>query len=416
MAARPRSCPPCTPAPVPLLRPYPHTQEPAVLVVVIKSFPISLSFAFFFLASSCRGRAIEMEQALNAAMDLVVPPASMVVLAFAWPTLAFLRGVEWAAKALTREDMHGKVVVITGASSAVGEQIAYEYARRGANLVLVARREQRLFGVRDNARRLGAGQVLVVAADVVKEDDCRRLVGDAVSYFGQLNHLVNTVSLGHDFNFEEATDTTAFPHLMDINFWGNVYPTYAALPYLRRSQGRVVVNAAVESWLPMPRMSLYSAAKAAVLDFYETLRYEVGDDVGVTVATHGWVGGEASGGRFTLEEGAAEVQWKEEREATLSGGEVEAYARALVAGACRGDAHVKRPGWYDVFLVFRAFAPDVLAWTFRLLLSTPAPAPTTTAALVRRPPPAALLPAPPARPLLEYPAAARRPAQLQKLE
>ena len=46
--------------------------------------------------------------------------------------------------------------------------------------------------------------------------------------------------------------------MQDINFWGNVYPTYAALPYLRRSHGRVVVNASVESWLPMPRMSLYS--------------------------------------------------------------------------------------------------------------------------------------------------------------
>ncbi|CAL4928330.1 unnamed protein product [Urochloa decumbens] len=358
-----------------------------------------------------------MEQVVNAVMDLVVPPASMVMLAFAWPTLSFLRGVEWALKTLTREDMLGKVVVITGASSAIGEQIAYEYARRNANLVLVARREHRLFGIRDNARLLGAGQVLVIAADVVKEDDCRRLVSDTVSYFGQLNHLVNTVSLGHDFNFEEAGDTTAFPHLMDINFWGNVYPTYAALPYLRRSHGRVVVNASVESWLPMPRMSLYSAAKAAVVDFYETLRYEVKDDVGVTVATHGWVGGDAGGGKFTLEEGgAAEMQWKEEREATAgSGGQVEAYARALVGGACRGDAYVKRPSWYDVFLVFRVFAPDVLAWTFRLLLSAAA-APTTAAAAARRPPPAAL-PAPPLRPLLEYPVAARRPAaQLQKLE
>ncbi|CAN6280619.1 unnamed protein product [Urochloa humidicola] len=358
-----------------------------------------------------------MEQVVNAVMDLVVPPASMVMLAFAWPTLSFLRGVEWVVKTLTREDMLGKVVVITGASSAIGEQIAYEYARRNANLVLVARREHRLFGIRDNARLLGAGQVLVIAADVVKEDDCRRLVSDTVSYFGQLNHLVNTVSLGHDFNFEEAGDTTAFPHLMDINFWGNVYPTYAALPYLRRSHGRVVVNASVESWLPMPRMSLYSAAKAAAVDFYETLRYEVKDEVGVTVATHGWVGGDAGGGKFTLEEGAAEMQmqWKEEREATLSGGQVEAYARALVGGACRGDAYVKRPSWYDVFLVFRVFAPDVLAWTFRLLLSAAAaPTPTT----VRRPPPAAL-PAPPLRPLLEYPAAVaarRTSAQMQKME
>lgn len=65
------------------------------------------------------------------------------------------------------------------------QQVAYEYARRGANLVLVARREHRLFAVRENSRALGAGHVLVVAADVVREDDCGRLVADTISYFGQ---------------------------------------------------------------------------------------------------------------------------------------------------------------------------------------------------------------------------------------
>jgi 11beta/17beta-hydroxysteroid dehydrogenase len=178
-----------------------------------------------------------------------------------------------------------------------------------------------------------------------------------------------------------------------------------------------------------------------VVDFYETLRYEVKEEVGVTVATHGWVSGDAGGSKFTLDqqqhhqEGAAadQVQWKQQGErepaaAALPGGHVEAYARALVAGACRGDAYVKRPSWYDVFLVFRVFAPDVLAWTFRLLLSTSTPAPagpsaSASAIAARRQPPAAL-PAPPLRPLLEYPPAAvsRGPAHahaqqvVQKLE
>lgn len=52
--------------------------------------------------------------------------------------------------------------------------------------------------------------------------------------------------------------TINFVHFQDINFWGNVYPTYVALPYLRQSRGRVIVNASVENWLPLPRMSLYS--------------------------------------------------------------------------------------------------------------------------------------------------------------
>ncbi|XP_072973899.1 11-beta-hydroxysteroid dehydrogenase B [Typha angustifolia] len=306
---------------------------------------------------------------LNSILNFVVPPASMVMMSFAWPTLTFLHALEWLFNSLYSEDMENKVVVITGASSAIGEQIAYEYARRKANLVLVARREQRLFGIRENARLLGAKQVLVIAADVVKEEDCRRFIGDTISYFGYLNHLVNTASLGHTFYFEEAADTSVFPHMMDINFWGNVYPTYVALPYLRQNRGRVLVNASVESWLPMPRMSLYAAAKAALINFYETLRFEVKDDVGITIATHGWIGSEMSSGRIMLEEGA-EMQWKEEREVPLTGGHVEEFAKMMVAGACRGDAYVKHPSWYDIFLLYRVLAPDVLGWTFRLLLST----------------------------------------------
>ncbi|MBA0691952.1 hypothetical protein Goari_009553, partial [Gossypium aridum] len=184
----------------------------------------------------------------------------------------------------------------------------------------------------------------------------------------------------------------------DINFWGNVYPTFVALPYLHQSNGRVIVNASVENWLPLPRMSLYAAAKAALVNFYETLRLEVNNDVGITIATHGWIGGEMTRGKFMLEEGA-EMQWKEEREAVrsvtflslkrigknekwecntvadpfpvqASGGPVEEFARLIVSGACRGDAYVKYPSWHDTFLLFRVFAPNVLNWSFRLLLST----------------------------------------------
>ncbi|PKA54643.1 11-beta-hydroxysteroid dehydrogenase-like 5 [Apostasia shenzhenica] len=268
---------------------------------------------------------------LNSLLNFVVPPASMVMMAFAWPTLTMLHAVEWVFRSLTREDMENKVVVITGASSAIGEQIAYEYAKRNANLVLVAKREQRLWGIRENARLLGAKQVIVVSADVVKEEECQRFIGDT-----------------------------------DINFWGCVYPTYVALPHLRQSHGRIVVNASVGNWVPMPRMSLYAAAKAAVISFYETLRLEVMEDVGITIATHGWIGSELSGARFMLEEGA-EMQWKEEKEVPLQGARVEEFAKMIVEGACRGEAYVKHPSWYDVFFLYRMLAPDVLQWTFRLL-------------------------------------------------
>ncbi|XP_011015818.1 PREDICTED: 11-beta-hydroxysteroid dehydrogenase-like 5, partial [Populus euphratica] len=195
---------------------------------------------------------------INCVLNWVVLPASLVMLACSWPALRFINTCEWLYKSFYSEDMEDKVVIITGASSGIGEQIAYEYAKRKVNLVLIARREHRLRGIREKARYIGAKQVMIMAADVVKEDDCRRFVNETVSHFGRVDHLVNTASLGHIFYFEEVGDTSVLKHLLDINFWGNVYPTYVALPYIHQSNGRVVVNAAVESWLPLPRMSLYA--------------------------------------------------------------------------------------------------------------------------------------------------------------
>ncbi|CAI9117117.1 OLC1v1018454C1 [Oldenlandia corymbosa var. corymbosa] len=304
---------------------------------------------------------------VNSFLNFVVPPASLLMLAFSWPTLSFINVCEWIYDTYFREiDMDNKVAVITGASSGIGEQIAYEYAKRGANLVLVARRDTRLRGIAENARRLGSRNVLIMAADVVKEDDCRRFITEAINFYGRVDHLVNTASLGHTFFFEEATDPSVFPILLDINFWGNIYPTYVALPYLRQTKGRIVVNASVENWLPLPRMSLYAAAKAALINFYETLRFEVKDNVGITIATHGWIGTEMARGRFMVEEGA-EMQWKEEREVHVTGGPVEEFAKLIVDGACRGNAYVKYPSWYDVFFVFRVFAPNILYWTLQML-------------------------------------------------
>lgn len=157
---------------------------------------------------------------VNRVLDMVVPPASLVMLACAWPALCFISTCEWIYSAVFSEDMEDKVVLITGASSSVGEQIAYEYAKRRTNLVLVARRENRLRGISENALELGAKHVMIIAADVVKEDDCRRFVNETINFYGRVDHLVNTAILGHAFYFEEAADTSFFSPFVGHKFLG----------------------------------------------------------------------------------------------------------------------------------------------------------------------------------------------------
>ncbi|KAK4375303.1 hypothetical protein RND71_005980 [Anisodus tanguticus] len=287
-----------------------------------------------------------MMNLVNSVLNFVVPPASLLMLAFSWPALSFINTCEWIYNSFFGEDMEDKVVIITGASSGIGEQIAYEYAKKKAHLVLVARRENRLWAISENARTLGAKSVLITAADVVKEADCRKFITKTVNLYGRGYQL-----LGKCISY----------------LCSSTLPEAKQRPNHSECFSRELVALAKDELI---------FTKAALVNFYETLRFEVDGDIGVTIATHGWIGTEMTGGRFMLEEGA-EMQWKEERELLLafsfkvhaSGSSVEDFAKLIVSGACRGDPYVKYPSWYDIFLLYRVFTPNVLQWTFRMLLA-----------------------------------------------
>ncbi|ONM18006.1 Steroleosin [Zea mays] len=159
--------------------------------------------------------------ALTALLPLVLPAY------YVYKLTTYLLG------AVFPEDVAGKVVLITGASSGIGEHLAYEYAKRGAYLALVARREASLREVGDVALGLGSPGVLVLPADVSKPRDCEGFIDDTISYFGRLDHLVNNASIWQVCKFEEIQDVRHLRALMDINFWGHVYPTRLAIPHLQ---------------------------------------------------------------------------------------------------------------------------------------------------------------------------------------
>lgn len=279
-------------------------------------------------------------------------------------------------KAAFEENMLGKIVLITGASSGIGEQTAYQYANRGAVLVLIARREDKLRAVADQCIKQGATDVRAIPADVSKEDDCKRFVEDTVNQYGRLDHLVNNAGIMQGFLFEEATDTNAMTTIWGTTFLGYVYTTFYALEHLKRTKGRIVVVASIASWLPHPRKSMYNAAKAAALSFFETLRIELGPSIGgITIVTPAFVESEMMMGKFINKEG--EVELHEEQRDLQVGPMPIAYAdecaKAIVRGAVRGHRSVRVPFWSVMFLLYRVFAPEVVDFFLCLFYVTSVP-------------------------------------------
>ncbi|KAL5731174.1 11beta-hydroxysteroid dehydrogenase [Ranunculus cassubicifolius] len=243
-------------------------------------------------------------------------------------------------------------------------RLAYQYSMRGACLVLVARREGQLQEVAERALAYGSPEVLVIRADVSKIDDCRRFVEETINHFGQLNHLVNNAGITSLCVFEEVTNVDNLRPIMDINFWGTLYPTYFAIPHLRKSRGKIAVIASSGGFLPVPRMSVYNASKAALINFYECLRTEVGSDVDITIVTPGYVESEMTQGKHLSREGKMELDpnMRDVQIGPTPVSSVDACARGIVKGVCRGDRYITEPSWFKVLYFWKVFCPEVVEW------------------------------------------------------
>lgn len=168
--------------------------------------------------------------------------------------------------------LNGKVVVITGASSGIGEAMAREYSKMGAKVVLGARREEELRRVADDIKAAG-GEVAYAACDVVSEEECKRLIDTAIDNFGGIDVLICNAGLSMRALFDEC-DLKVLHRLMDVNFWGTVNCTKYALPWLQKSKGSLVGISSVAGIHGLPGRTGYSASKYAMTGFLDTIRVE----------------------------------------------------------------------------------------------------------------------------------------------
>ncbi|MEI7726992.1 MAG: SDR family oxidoreductase [Bacteroidota bacterium] len=164
--------------------------------------------------------------------------------------------------------MKNKVVIITGASSGIGKALAFEFARQGAKIVAASRS-----GVSDPALFDISSDILDVRTDVTKESDCKLLILKAIEKFGHIDILINNAGISMRALFAEV-DLDVIRQLMDTNFWGTVYCTKYALPYLLASKGSLVGVSSVAGYKGLPGRTGYSASKFAMQGFLEVVRIE----------------------------------------------------------------------------------------------------------------------------------------------
>ncbi len=177
----------------------------------------------------------------------------------------------------------GKAIIVTGASSGIGRQIALDFARRGARLVISARRAERLQQVSRECEALG-GEVEAMVGDLAERAFAESMVTRALERFGRLDVLVNNAGVPKHKQFYDVTPEDV-DYTMRVNFMAPAYLTLAAIPpMLRQGEGYIVNISSGAGRMPPPRETVYAASKFALTGFSEGLALDLaGSNIHVAV-------------------------------------------------------------------------------------------------------------------------------------
>ena len=186
----------------------------------------------------------------------------------------------------------GKVCVVSGVGPGLGRQAARALSAHGADLVLAARRQANLDDVAAEIRDAG-GRAIAVPTNIVDPDACAALMDAAAAEFGGVDVLVNNAFRPDVFQGFEEVDLSLWRKIMDVNVFGSLQMTQAALPHLRRrGGGSVVMVASMVARQPQPGQGGYAISKGALLTATRVLADELGPaGVRVNAVVPGWMAG-----------------------------------------------------------------------------------------------------------------------------
>jgi NAD(P)-dependent dehydrogenase (short-subunit alcohol dehydrogenase family) len=177
--------------------------------------------------------------------------------------------IEFIFATLIMSSLQNKVVVITGGSSGIGKALVAIALQRGARVAVCARSLDKL-----TALFPPSADLLCLRADVSVEADCKAFIDAAVARWGGVDVLINNAGISMRALFEDA-QLSVIKELMDINFWGTVYCSKYALPYVLKSKGVIAGVSSIAGYRGLPGRTGYSASKFAMQGFLEALRTEL---------------------------------------------------------------------------------------------------------------------------------------------
>lgn len=169
--------------------------------------------------------------------------------------------------------MKGKVVIITGASSGIGKAMAFAFGKEGAKVVITGRSQDALWQTSKELLDVGIDNLPIVS-DVSNEKDSSHVINKTIDKYHKIDILINNAGISMRAMFEDC-DIEVIKKVMDINFYGTVYITKLALPYLKKTQGSIVGISSIAGYRGLPVRIGYSASKFALNGFLEGLRTEL---------------------------------------------------------------------------------------------------------------------------------------------
>lgn len=256
--------------------------------------------------------------------------------------------------------LSNQVAVITGASEGIGAAIARRFAGEGARVVLAARSEEKLKAL---AEELGSERALAVPTDVTDAEQVKRLMARTREHFGGLDILVNNAGVGLYAPVAEMS-REKFRQMWEVNFFGAVECTQAALPYLQERRGVLVNISSVVGKFAFPYTAGYSATKFALNAFSTALRMELARaGVRVVVVCPGPVTTSFQRNAFRDGKNLPEQFNRPDR-----GVSAEQVAKETLRAIVRGKREVVVPWYYRVLIGFRNLFPVMVDGMFARML------------------------------------------------